>query len=202
MAVYTMTDAMTAAPLSSTPGSTEPSGIESRLTAVLLVLLVALGGAAILNAKALFAFVDGSRWVSRTHQVLETLEGVYGDINQAIASVRLFVITGEDRELEPRRRALESVTGRLDRLDAMLSDNPAQLERSRQLRELIARRGNYLREVIRLRRSAGLAAAQELIENSAVRGLSERMYSTLEAMESEERGLLDIRTRRRRCCWS
>jgi PAS domain S-box-containing protein len=182
-------------PLSSSRSPLPPAVIGSRLTVILLVLLAALGGAAVLNAKALAAFVEGSRRVSHTHQVLEMLEGVYGDINQAIASVRLYVITGKDRELEPRRLALQSATMRLDRLERMLSDNPAQLERSRLLRELIARRGDYLHEVIRLRGSGGLIAAQQLIENNAVREYSGRMDRTLESMELEERRLLDLHRR-------
>ena len=172
----------------------ELSRIESRLMVGLILVLCALGLVAFLNFRALNAFTDGSRLVAHSHQVLETMESVYASLNLAIASVRLYVITADDRELQQHETALADVDRNLTRLELLLTDNPAQVSLAQQLRVLVSHRGNYLREVIRLRKTDGFVASQALIENPNVRELSTRMNSTLEKMEREERRLLEIRT--------
>jgi PAS domain S-box-containing protein len=181
-------------PLAASPPAAVVSRIESRLTVGLILVLLALGIVTFLNFRALNAFTSGSRLVSDSHQVLETMESVYASLNQAIASVRLYVITADDRELQQRENALADVNRNLTRLEGLVSDNPVQVSLAQQLRVLVSRRGDYLREVIRLRKTDGFLAAQALVENPSVRELSTRMYSTLEHMETEERRLLEVRT--------
>ena len=126
-----------------------------------LGLLLILGAAAA-SILSLQAHSAADAWVKRTYRVREQLASVLDQLQDAEASQRGYIITGEERHLEPYHRAVQAITPELDRLVRMMAE-PIQQERLRLLRPLVATRMAMLREAIDLRRAGELESAHKLV---------------------------------------
>ena len=90
----------------------------------LIVAVLALNGADGLR-QARQLHLD-AYWVAHTHEVLEMLAQVLSGVKDAETGVRGFVITGEDRYLEPYHRSRSDVDERVAKFSGLTADNPAQ----------------------------------------------------------------------------
>src|ERR1700727_819276 len=67
---------------------------------------------------------ESDRWVRHTHDVLENLQKLTSGMAEISSSIRRFVITGEDSDLEPYRVAKLNVERLQPVLRDMTLDNP------------------------------------------------------------------------------
>src|SRR6201987_5651125 len=72
--------------------------------AISLFLLLGVGAVAFWSLAKL---TDTSQWVTHTHEVLEKLEGVLSLAKDVETGQRGYLLTGEDKFLEPYEKALE-----------------------------------------------------------------------------------------------
>src|SRR5271163_3468825 len=104
-------------------------------------------------------------WVAHTHEVLETLALVLSGVKDAETAVRGYVITGEDRYLEPYRRARSNVDEWTQKFATLTLDNPVQQDRLPKLRQLGAAEFEELEKIVAARKQPGGAqAAKTLLE--------------------------------------
>ena len=68
----------------------------------ILVVLIVLGVSAYQNTKKL---TETARWVAHTHNALIQLTGVLSSLQDAESGQRGYLITGEERYLEPYQAA-------------------------------------------------------------------------------------------------
>lgn len=133
-------------------------------------LLIAWGLPAAVIALALIGFasyqglqrqLEEARWVEHTHAVLTTLEETVSLLKDAETGTRGYVITGEERYLDPYTRALDAIRGEFTLLRQQLADNPGQVQHAYLLESLAASRLNELEAVLEAyRESAAKGAAQ------------------------------------------
>jgi CHASE3 domain sensor protein len=93
--------------------------------AILLVIVV-IGGISYRNTLNM---LETSRWVAHTHQVVAQLSAVLSTVQSAETGQRGFIITGDERYLDPYNAALQRLNDDLRDLRQLTVDNPEQQRR-------------------------------------------------------------------------
>jgi PAS domain S-box-containing protein len=149
----------------------------------LLVLVV--GGAALLATRQ---YGESARLTSHAYQVLAALDALRARMNDATIGVRGFVITGEERFLEPYRDAHRDVAQQLAQLETMTADNPRHRPRLARLDTLVTELFGAFEERVAARRTSGFeAAAAGLGRDKATR---DSAAAVIDVIGAEERALL------------
>src|SRR5262245_38218436 len=90
----------------------------------------------ILIALSLISYLNVNRLASSTGYVKHTLEverevaAVLGEVKNAEIAQRGYLLTAEDRYLQPYRRANENAWMRFRNLEGLIADNPDQQQRA------------------------------------------------------------------------
>jgi PAS domain S-box-containing protein len=155
-----------------------------------LVIILAIGASAYLSTQRL---LEANRWVTHTHEVIEGLQHALSMLKDAETGQRGFVLTGEERYLEPYNAAAGQVQHDIDALVGLTRDNPAQQESLQQVQKLADAKLAVLRETIQLRRKSGLAAALPVILTDRGEKIMEELRGVLAEMKGRELQLLEAR---------
>ena len=115
--------------------------------ALVALISVVLG---LFTLEAVSASSSNDSWVEHTHVVLRMLERANSLLREAESSGRGFVVSGKPHLLEPFERALPEVEQELQSLGRSIADNPIQLRRLAELREVVARKVELMRRIIRV----------------------------------------------------
>lgn len=168
-------------------------GLESKLS----------GGGAVIVAIVLALFVttwrvsynaeNASRWVAHTHELLHSLSRIRSYTLQVELATQNFRITGYETYLIARDQAIGEREQLLASLKDKLSDNKEQLVRLGKIDDVIRLRINISREIERIRKESGEAAASAYVKQAPLEDTRNSLYNTLDAMESSERSLLAMR---------
>ena len=156
-----------------------------------LLLLLAVGGTAYVSTQHL---LEANRWVVHTHKVQEKLEDVLAAHLDAETGQRGFIITGEDRYLEPYNTAISRIQQNIDALADLTRDNADQQESLQQVRRLSDSKLAELRETIRLRKKSGLQGALPVILTDRDKRIMDDLRGVVAEMQAREQALLDART--------
>ncbi|MBA3848588.1 MAG: hypothetical protein C0502_01150 [Opitutus sp.] len=132
--------------------------------------------------------------MDHTHRVLYQIEGLLAALLNMQTAVRGFLLTGEERFLEPYQAGRTQIQNSLPRLEKLIEDNPTQLARMRDLREAAVRTLELMRGRIRARRTAGFEAAAEVAALAEGKAAMDRVRNLVAAMQEHERRLLDERS--------
>jgi PAS domain S-box-containing protein len=136
---------------------------------------------------------ESDGWVRHTHEVLDDLQSMTAGMAEVSSSIRRFVITGEDSDLEPYRAARSEVERLAPVLRNVTRDNPEQQRRLSILEKLATERMQRAESIIALRRNQGVEAAMKSVrEGPSVRVTAEYTAIVLELQGEEER-LLALR---------
>jgi PAS domain S-box-containing protein len=146
-----------------------------------------------LSYRSTVASDESDAWVRHTREVLDDLQNLTVGMAEISSSIRRFVITGEDTDLEPYQTARSEV----ERLEPVLRnatlDNPKQQRRLPILEKLAAERMQRADLIVALRRNQGIEAAMQSVrEGPTVRVTAEYKAIILELQGEEER-LLALR---------
>ena len=150
------------------------------IAAVFLVLLVV----GIVSYRSLGASAESERWVQHTHEALEHLETLLGDISNTETGYRGYALSGEAGFLQAARDNGSLVQQEEKILLAMTADNPVQqshLATLAPLTEEIIRDGESLAH---LRQTSSAYAAAE----AARQGQGERILNEVRAVASDMQG--------------
>jgi PAS domain S-box-containing protein len=158
--------------------------------AVGLVIIVAIGASAYVSTQRL---IEANRLVMHTHVVLESLEHVLSVLREAETGQRGFILTGEDRYLEPYNAATDEIQHDIDALGVLTRDSTAQQQCLERVRKLADAKLAELRETIQLRKNSGLEAAQAVILNDRGKKIMDDLRGVVAEMEKRERQLLNER---------
>ncbi|MFI5247246.1 MAG: PAS domain S-box protein, partial [Nitrospirales bacterium] len=124
------------------------------------------------------------------HAELLGIERIYSTAVDAETGQRGYLLTGEERYLEPYRQALSRVDREREQLQTLLADDSAQQARLQQMNQSIAGILAELRDTIELRKTKGAKAAIPVVTADRGRRLMEQMRALLTEMEHEEHDLL------------
>ena len=157
--------------------------------AILLVVATIIGsvGIAIFNTGRLY---EDANLVSHTHQVIETLEATLSALKDAETGQRGYIITGEERYLEPYNSARPKIDEYVSRLERLTIDNLQHQQRIPLLKERIETRLATLEANRALRRDQGLEAARTSILSHVGKQQMDELRDLVDEMMQEERLLM------------
>jgi PAS domain S-box-containing protein len=160
---------------------------------VALALLVVIG---IVSYASVTRLGENSARVAHTYQVISVIDEMVGDINEAEAAQRGFVINGDEQFARAYDQVVSGTGALADQLRALVVDNPAQLARIRALEAAIKARLARSSEVITIRRKSGLEGVLASGPNATPGTvLQARVREVAQQMKAAERALLDDRTK-------
>jgi methyl-accepting chemotaxis protein len=146
----------------------------------------------VLLAIALVAF-QGAR------QLVQTTEGLMESRDQArsVRQVRMllldaetgqrgYLLTGEERYLEPYHQATQLLDSQIENLRVGLADDPDQLARLNRLESLIRDKLAEMAETIRVRQQRGFNPALEIVQTDRGKVLMEQLRPGLSEMVDAE----------------
>jgi PAS domain S-box-containing protein len=159
-----------------------------------LGMLVVIGLAGVL---ALRQVNESDYWVDHTREVITANQQLLSDVKDAESAERGYIITGEDRYLEPYNSAAQDIARRQSELVNLTADNARQQERVQILASLIAQRMAVLTKAVQQRREKGFDAAQQVVASGQGLAVMKAIRDTSQEIEKEEYGLLRERAQTR-----
>jgi len=161
---------------------------------LLVVAFLVVAFNAWLAFDAVHLLLESEGLVEHTWQVIVQAERIMSSAKDAETGNRGYLITGDDSYLQPYRVARRELPEELDRFQAMTADNPNQQTRIVEMRALVQARLTLLQQGIDLRMDKSTNTVRLLVLSGTGKVEMDRMRAIADAMESEERGLLSLRT--------
>lgn len=138
--------------------------------------------------------IEASDLRKHTYEVLSRLaeiELLAGDLQNG---VRGYVITEEERYLEPYQAALGRTDKLIQEIRKLTAENSHQQQRLDALEPLVKSRLDFVRETIDAVRTKGSETGVQLIKTGKGRALTNEARKVIDQMHSEEQDLLKQRT--------
>jgi len=155
-----------------------------------LIILAAAGWQSARNLRAV-AKADSLETHSRV--VIQELERLVSDLKDAETGQRGYLLTGEEKYLEPYQTALGLLESRLAGLKQLARDNPARQQRLAGIETLALQKISELKQTIELRRSRGLPAALEVVTTDYGKKLMDQIRQRVADVQNDENRLLQER---------
>jgi len=156
-----------------------------------IAILVLVGAFAY---RSIAILSESDRWVQHTNEVLNDLQSLSTGMAEISSSIRRFVITGEDSDLEPYRVAKLNVERLQPILLDLTLDNPEQQRRLPVLEKLAAARIERAELIIGLRRKQGIEAAMQSVREGPIVRVTAEYQAIDHELQSEEQRLLALRS--------
>ncbi len=149
---------------------------------VLLVFLIIISLISYNNSNKL---IDSTALVIHTEEVLDNINGVLALLIDTETGQRGFIITGQDRYLEPYNSALDEVESNIQNLRDLTSDNPNQQRRIDKLKNLVDDKFAELKETIDITRTVGgFDAAKEVVLSGKGKQIMDTIRSLIMNMKT------------------
>ncbi|HTR50632.1 MAG TPA: CHASE3 domain-containing protein [Kofleriaceae bacterium] len=152
----------------------------------LVVALAIVATVGTLAHQHLASLDEEARWVSHTHQVVETARAVVISLKDAGGARRMFAITGDETTLGPYRVALARVASSRATLRTLMLDDPAVQTRIDRVDALVDERLAQLEQAIREQREQGTNAAREDRLTAAGNAQGARLSVLINDIEADE----------------
>ena len=162
--------------------------------AALLVVLAVLGGVGWLAYRHLAAATVADHWQTHSYQVIGEFNELLANLKDAETEVRGYVITGDEKFLEPYQANLSGIVKHLVIARQLTDDNPEQQARLVALKPVIAARLAELQATIALRQGHDFAGAQARVASGRGKQLMDDLRARLAAAEQAEHQLLTTRS--------
>jgi CheY-like chemotaxis protein len=159
------------------------SGLFLGLVAM-LAFFVASGVVSYLNTRTLR---NDAKLVTHSIEVLSVLADILSLAKDAETGQRGYVITGDQRYLEPHTAAVDRLDQRVSEVQRLTQDNPAQQAHIEPLREHIDDKLHELADTIELRRTKGFDAARDVVITDRGKAAMDAIREEIDAMQTEER---------------
>ncbi|MEH1783969.1 MAG: response regulator [Nostoc sp.] len=159
--------------------------------ALSLATLTTIG---LISYQSTHELIETSRKESHTYQVLSQLENLNLQLTNAETGQRGYIITGEQRYLEPYNAAIQVINQKVKEIQRLTADNPNQQNRLDILQPLLTERMAVMKNVIELRQTQGLEASQKAVLTDQGKQLMDNIQKVIQAMKAEENMLLKQRS--------
>jgi len=134
-----------------------------------------------------------SEKIWQTHSVIVALNELFSTIQDAETGQRGYVLTGDDRYLEPYKSAVIASAARVDAVGSLTRDNPTQQANMGPLKRHIDAKLTELDETVTLRRREGFQAALALVATDRGKIEMDAVRRQINVMRQEENRLRQIR---------
>ena len=156
--------------------------VTSGVIAVLIFFLVS-GSVSYQNITTLW---DDNQRIIHSHQVIVAVGDLLSAAQDAETGQRGFLLTGDEKYLEPYNAAQTSLPAKIDEVAEMIRDNPTQQAKFALLKSQIRAKMAELQETIDLRRSKGATAALDIVATDRGKAAMDAIRRQLSAMDQEE----------------
>lgn len=156
-------------------------------------LLLVLSANAIVLVRNVQQLAQNEQRITHTYQVIATANQVLSTLKDAETGQRGYLITGNDRFLEPYNSAIAQIDSELSRLKTLTVDNSVQQSRLQQLDQTVDQKLAELRTTIDLRRTQGEATAARQVRTERGKQIMDTIRSQVGQIVAEENRLLEIR---------
>ncbi|WP_198651368.1 response regulator [Dyella sp. C11] len=174
-------------------GAFRLQGMDKRTSFALLsviVFFVVSGFVAYQNVRTIR---DDNQKVIQSQETVTALNEILSSVQDAETGQRGFLLTGNERYLEPYRAALASIPARVDTIRTLTRDNPRQQQRLKELSGRLDDKLAELKDTIELRRSRGLEAALAVVNTDRGKAGMDAIRTQLGHMQDDE---FDLREKR------
>jgi signal transduction histidine kinase/CheY-like chemotaxis protein/CHASE3 domain sensor protein len=154
---------------------------------------VAVVSIALFSYAALLKRGSTAELVAHTQKVTEQQQFLFSSLKDAETGQRGFLLTGDERYLEPYTRAKAALPGQLKEARELLADSPMQLQRQDALERQISDLMAGLEQTITLHRNGDPAAALALVRSDRGKTAMEGVRSVLGEIDRHEQQLLAAR---------
>ena len=160
----------------------------------IVLALLAVGLMSYFTALALRTREATADRVTQTLEVIQQLQRVRTGLVDAETGQRGFLLTGEERYLEPYNGAISELPGVLSTLHTSTIDNAEQQSRLDTLERITTEILTEYSDAIAQRRAGQTEAALSILRTDRAKAAMDRARGIIADMETEERGLLASRT--------
>ena len=155
-------------------------------------LVIATGAATLIM---FFRVSQSSGWITHTLEVRIAAGDFFSRMQDAETGERGYLMTGQDRFLEPYQRAVPQVTATLDKLRKLTADNSGQQELLAKLGPLADARLKFLAEMIALAQGGQKEQAVLLIKEGLGKAAMDDIRGLVAGLFQAESTLLAARER-------
>ncbi|WP_414529108.1 response regulator [Nodularia chucula] len=170
--------------------------IRTKIAAVFSLSLAILITIGLISYYSTNQLIAASLKEKHTYEVLSQLEELETQIIYAETGQRGYVITGEQRYLEPLINAEKALEKSLNQLDLLIVDNLEQQVRLDKLPPLINRKIAMMKNFIDIRDNQSWELVQKAILTDQGKDLMDEIQTIIEEMENTENLLLQDRCRK------
>ncbi len=121
-----------------------------------------------------------------SHEVVVGLDDVLSNLRDAETGQRGYLLTGDERYLEPYAKSHAVVAASIDRLRSLVANNGVRREHLKTAAEAASAKLAELEQTIRLRRDSGFNAALTVVKTDRGRASMDQVRSEIAAMGTEE----------------
>ncbi|MEX1827103.1 response regulator [Luteibacter sp. CQ10] len=151
--------------------------------AAVVVFFVCSGMVAWFNVRTIR---NDNGMVIRSQETVGALGDVFSSIQDAETGQRGFLLTGNERYLEPYQNAVGVIPARMDAIRAAMSDDAAQQKRLNEFAARVQSKLEELRTTIETRRSHGADAALAIVASDRGKAAMDDIRARLAIMRSSE----------------
>ncbi len=146
--------------------------------------------------EAVAAGKEATGWVTHTHEVNIALGRLLSQLEEIETSQRGYLLTGNDKYLEPYTNGKAVIDSALESLKDLTSTVPAQQQRLQELRPKIQEKWRVLKEGIDLSKAKGVEANQAALKAKLDEGrvIMDEIRHQIAAMQDANKELLQTRT--------
>ena len=155
--------------------------------AVVVAIIVANTALSYRNTVQLYAAADG---LAHSERVQAALEQVLTSAAEAETGQRGYLITGNERYLEPFTAAEHRIDSEVSRLAQLTRDNAEQEAEVPRLQRFVVQKLDELRLIIAVRKENGSDAANALVLTDRGRLAMDSLHAVVSRMENRERGMI------------
>ena len=124
--------------------------------------------------------------IFHSHEVIVAIGELRSSVQDAETGQRGFLLTGNERYLEPYEAALLNVERQIDKLTTLTSDNAAQQDRINGLQRHVTSKLAELKNTIEVRRTQGAAEALAIVNSDRGKAEMDAIRNQLTVMQQEE----------------
>jgi signal transduction histidine kinase/CHASE3 domain sensor protein len=154
--------------------------------AAVLLFFITAGGAAYSNTRIIQQNTQG---IIHTHQVILALDDLLSLMKDAETGQRGYLITGDEKYLEPYNAALAHIESRLEDIERLTRANGEQTTRLPKMKEHIHTKLAELKETIDMRRVKGFDAARVIVVTDRGKNEMDALRAEI-AQEQEEENVI------------
>jgi methyl-accepting chemotaxis protein len=167
--------------------------VGKKIAAGFVLAFVLMATIGIVAYRSINTLANTSQTVAHTHTVLERIADVLNVLQDAEIGARGYIITGDEGFLQPYQNAEANIVVAVNKLRALVADNPAQQTRIAQAEPIIAAKMSLSKRQIEMREARDIEAVTKLVQTGEGQKLMDDLRRIFGEMEQEERNLLKQR---------